>query len=157
MVWCVLYGLCWTVYLAALAYAVLFKASREEACRFVECLRTGILPPKRKVHLQLFESTRYFLQHWEYSYARWNIYGNLLLFLPLGLLTGAAKKGWKGAGSVLFFSFILSLGFETIQYLYAIGEFDVDDIMLNVAGAQAGYGLASLARIVLRYGKSRNG
>lgn len=74
-----------------------------------------------------------------------------------GAPDGRGEEGLERGLFSTFFSFILSLGFETIQYLYAIGEFDVDDIMLNVAGAQAGYGLASLARIVLRYGKSRNG
>lgn len=36
-------------------------------------------------------------------------------------------------------SFILSLVFEIIQLLTALGDFDVDDILLNVLGAVLGY------------------
>ena len=34
---------------------------------------------------------------------------------------------------------LLSLIFETIQLLTGLGEFDVDDILLNILGAVIGY------------------
>ncbi|HHY42101.1 MAG TPA: VanZ family protein [Thermoanaerobacterales bacterium] len=36
-------------------------------------------------------------------------------------------------------AFVLSLMFEIIQLLTAIGTFDVDDILLNLLGAVLGY------------------
>lgn len=37
-----------------------------------------------------------------------------------------------------------------IRFFYAIGEFDVDDILLNVSGAAAGYGLIRLYESIVR-------
>jgi len=35
------------------------------------------------------------LKNREYAYARWNIFGNVLLFIPLGLLVGITIGGEK--------------------------------------------------------------
>lgn len=81
---------------------------------------------------------------WEYSYARWNVLGNVLLFVPFGALMRGFAKKMRGALASFGVSFAASLGFEMIQFLYGIGEFDVDDIMLNVFGAILGYGFACI-------------
>lgn len=141
MVWNILYGVCWLGYLGSLSYIVLFKASWDETCQFMEMLSQGTMLEPRKVYLRPFESTMLFLRNWEYAYARWNVFGNMLLFVPFGVLLGVSCRGKKGLLLSFMSSFVVSLCFEIIQYLYAIGEFDVDDIMLNVIGAVAGYGL----------------
>lgn len=41
--------------------------------------------------------------------------------------------------TIILSSFILSLMFEGIQLLTGIGDFDVDDILLNVIGSIGGY------------------
>jgi len=142
--WLILYGLCWAGYLGGLTYVVLFKASWGEVGNFIRIMGGGEFPERRKVYLRLFESTMFFLQNWEYSYARMNVFGNMLLFLPFGSLSGLSWEGIRGLLLTLLFSFVVSLGYEVIQLVYSIGEFDVDDIMLNVIGALAGYGLIRL-------------
>lgn len=145
------YRLIWVGYVCVLIYIVLFKASRDGIWQFIEAVRRGILPGGRKVYLRPFESTMYFLRDWKYSYARWNVFGNILLFFPLGFLIGISCKGRKGFWLSCKLGFIISLCFEIIQFLYAIGEFDVDDIMLNIVGAMAGYGVVHILRRIRRY------
>lgn len=136
---------CWVGYLALLTYIVLFKGSWDETRSFLEMIRSGTALERRKVYLRPFESTGMFLELWEYSYARWNVMGNILLFIPFGALMRGFAKKMRGALASFGLSLSASLGFELIQLMYAIGEFDVDDIILNVFGALLGYILAHLA------------
>lgn len=140
----ILFAVCWVGYLVLLIYIVLFKGSWDATRDFLEMIYNGTALERRKVYLRPFESTKMFLELWEYSYARWNVLGNIILFVPFGtLMIGFAKK-MRGALASFGLSFAASLGFEMIQFLYGIGEFDVDDIMLNVLGAILGYGFASM-------------
>lgn len=123
-----LYVVSWLGYLILLTYIVLFKGSWDDTWEFMRMVYHGTTLERRKVYLRPFESTSMFLELWEYSYARWNIMGNILLFVPLGVLTRGLGKGWKGLLMAFGLSFITSLGYELIQFLYGIVEFDVDDI-----------------------------
>ena len=76
--------------------------------------------------------------------AEYNIWGNLLGFIPLGILLPLAipffRKGW----AMLPAGFLVSLGFECLQLYTGLGVWDVDDLLLNTAGATAGYILLML-------------
>lgn len=92
----------------------------------------GVYPP--------FHSVGSIIENLKRSGIRSNFLGNILLFIPIGLLfpmvTGKAKWYWTiGAG----FSF--SLLIETIQLITSLGYFDPDDIMLNTLGMAIGFGL----------------
>lgn len=66
-----------------------------------------------------------------------NIFGNVLLFMPYGIIIAKYTKVEKSS-IVLLLGFITSLSIEVIQFL--IGRvFDVDDIILNVIGCIIGY------------------
>jgi glycopeptide antibiotics resistance protein len=84
----------------------------------------------------------------EYRYM--NIGGNIVGFIPLGILLPLAlpfaKKWWQ----TLLLVFGISLSFETIQLFTGIGVFDVDDLLLNTAGGMAGYILFLVARRLMR-------
>jgi glycopeptide antibiotics resistance protein len=79
-----------------------------------------------------------------------NILGNIIGFVPLGillpLLFAPLKRGWL---LVAFVGFI-SLAFETTQILFGLGIFDVDDIILNTAGGLAGYIVYWMVRSFVR-------
>ena len=137
-----LYGCCWLGYLVLLTYIVLFKGSWDETREFLEMISSGTVLERRRVYLRPFESTRMFLGLWEYPYARWNVLGNILLFFPFGALVRGVAKRKRGMLLTLGLGFAASLCFESIQFLHAIGELDVDDILLNVLGALAGYGIS---------------
>ncbi|MFB5763498.1 VanZ family protein [Paenibacillus medicaginis] len=69
-----------------------------------------------------------------------NLFGNVAIFIPLGILLGLMfkKEGMPGI-KICICAFFLSLGLETAQLLFRIGQFDVDDILLNTAGGLLGF------------------
>jgi len=73
----------------------------------------------------------------EYSYK--NIGGNIIGFIPLGILLPMVfpflRRWWRLTLCV----FCLSLSFETFQLLTGVGVFDVDDLILNTTGGLIGY------------------
>ena len=71
--------------------------------------------------------------------ARENLIGNIIAFGPLGFLLPIVFKRIKKAKHVAYTALILSFAFELIQLITSIGDFDIDDIILNVFGAICGY------------------
>jgi len=82
-----------------------------------------------------------------------NAVGNFLLFLPMGIYLPSVCPDTRKIGRFLRLVFLVVLMVETMQLLLRIGSFDVDDILLNVAGAAAGYGIwrTAGAQKLLRY------
>lgn len=73
---------------------------------------------------------------------------NVLAFVPLGLYLSLWQPAWPVARRVLP-GFGLSLTYETLQYLLAIGRSDITDLLANTLGCLAGVGLyAILARLL---------
>jgi glycopeptide antibiotics resistance protein len=71
--------------------------------------------------------------------AIYNIGGNIVSFIPLGVFVPVLSRHPPMLKRVLIFAFLLSLAFEVTQVLLHAGIFDVDDIMLNILGAVVGY------------------
>ncbi|TKC19872.1 VanZ family protein [Robertmurraya kyonggiensis] len=69
-----------------------------------------------------------------------NLLGNIVALIPFGifLVLLSKNKGTKFKG-VLAFSLSLSLCLESLQVVFTIGSFDVDDLILNTAGGLLGY------------------
>ena len=84
--------------------------------------------------IRLFSSARVSS---EYSYK--NIGGNIIGFIPLGILFPLAFPFLKNRIRLTGFIFAISLLFETFQLITGIGVFDVDDLLLNTLGGIAGY------------------
>lgn len=72
-------------------------------------------------------------------YALMNFAGNIVAYIPLGgfmpILWGRFRNFLKFAFTIV----ITILLVETIQLFTLTGTFDIDDIILNVAGASLGY------------------
>ena len=68
-----------------------------------------------------------------------NLFGNVAGFLPFGfmlpVITGKMRSGFL----ITLAGFGLSLTVEVIQLITKVGCFDVDDLILNTAGAALGY------------------
>lgn len=62
---------------------------------------------------------------------------NIVKFIPLGLYAGALFKKWN-TGTKLFACFLVSLLVETLQFILAIGTFDVTDMITNTTGGLIG-------------------
>ncbi|WP_059041455.1 VanZ family protein [Paenibacillus rubinfantis] len=69
-----------------------------------------------------------------------NVFGNVALFIPFGILLGVMFRQ-KGISSIetILYAFAVSLSLESAQLLLAMGQFDVDDLLLNTGGALLGY------------------
>ncbi len=100
----------------------------------------------------------YYIQKWEaasvYRYqaciALINILGNIAMFVPLGAFLPAMwpklQRAWK-AMPVGFLSIVLV---EICQLLTLRGRCDVDDVLLNMMGITAGYGIWRLVQFCRR-------
>ncbi|MBP3963055.1 VanZ family protein [Paenibacillus lignilyticus] len=78
--------------------------------------------------------------HVQSSHNLINLYGNIAIFIPFGMFIGLMSPNKGGSVIGAFFrSFGLSLCLETAQILFAIGRFDVDDLILNASGGLIGY------------------
>ena len=84
----------------------------------------------------------------EYKYD--NIGGNIIGFVPLGILLPALFLSLRSVWRVALISFCISLIFETTQLLTGLGSFDVDDIILNTAGGIAGYIVYLVLKKIMR-------
>lgn len=77
-----------------------------------------------------------------------NLVGNVLAFVPFGLLLPLLVKWARSFGKTLVLGFEFSLLVEILQLFGKVGSFDVDDIILNTLGVLIGYVLFWLMRVL---------
>lgn len=68
-----------------------------------------------------------------------NLLGNILLFIPGGLLIPAVFPKFRNFFVYFLLCLILILLIELLQLLTLLGSFDVDDILLNMLGLILGF------------------
>lgn len=66
-----------------------------------------------------------------------NILGNIAIFIPFGLLLPIVQK--DKSKRIIFYGLITSVLIEIIQYAFALGSSDIDDLMFNTLGVIIGY------------------
>ncbi len=71
--------------------------------------------------------------------AKYNLLGNLIGFIPFGILFPLLFRRMRYLLLTTLAGFGLSLLYEYIQVKTGLGYFDVDDLMLNTAGTLCGY------------------
>lgn len=84
------------------------------------------------------------LPNW--SVALPNLLGNVLIFMPLGILLPLLKQSTASFWRIAFIGFSLSLALECVQMAFMMGTFDVDDLILNTLGTALGYVCLKIAR-----------
>lgn len=97
--------------------------------------------------IQLFDTNRYFARSLntvpfreimrQGSASEINLYGNIILFFPLGVYIQLFMKK-KSIFKALFLCFITSFILEVLQYLFGLGASDIDDVILNSFGGLLG-------------------
>jgi glycopeptide antibiotics resistance protein len=78
-----------------------------------------------------------------------NVGGNIIIFIPFGILVAMLLKGRYKAIKTIFLGFLLSTGFEFFQLYTSCGNFDIDDIILNTAGTIIGVVFWSIGHYIL--------
>ncbi|MGI6031604.1 MAG: VanZ family protein [Eubacteriales bacterium] len=95
-------------------------------------------PPMGRVNLELFSEIGPMLQNGWYGMV--NVWGNVLMFIPMGMLIPLLwKRGW----STVLIGFGASCLIEGLQ-LFSYRSTDVDDVLLNTLGTLVGYGMYKL-------------
>ncbi len=73
-----------------------------------------------------------------------NIVGNLVLFLPMGMLLPCVFRGLNRFWKVTLTILGIVLCVELLQGFLRVGIMDIDDLILNISGGMAGYGLIKI-------------
>ena len=68
-----------------------------------------------------------------------NIFGNVIGFIPYGFILPVILDRMRSGWLIILAGFGLSVTVEVIQLITKVGCFDVDDMILNTAGAALGY------------------
>jgi len=83
------------------------------------------------------------------------LYGNIMLYVPLGYLLPWVWPRWRSWWRVALFLGAAAVAIELIQLLgdlaygFPYRRVDIDDVILNLAGGMVGYGLYCLTRPLL--------
>ena len=79
-----------------------------------------------------------------------NIVGNVAAFVPFGIFLPVFSARCRKVWFTVFYSFELSLLVELLQLVTKVGNFDVDDLILNTIGGLAGFLIYLLGKRILR-------
>lgn len=82
-----------------------------------------------------------------------NLFGNIVGFIPFGLLLPILFPKVKNIVLVMISTFMLSLCFEVFQLIFKVGCFDVDDLLLNTIGGFLGYIIFKILTVRSAHGR----
>lgn len=68
-----------------------------------------------------------------------NLIGNLVLFLPWGIMLPLLGKRFKSAKPFFLLTACVIIAVELLQLVFKVGICDVEDFILNMLGAAIGY------------------
>ncbi|MBQ9973502.1 MAG: VanZ family protein [Oscillospiraceae bacterium] len=103
------------------------------------------------VNLEPFYSIRRYIIHYRRTgslFSFFNLLGNVLLFLPLGILLPLIFRTMRRWWLCLPVLVVVCVGVEYLQWVFGVGVADVDDSILNLAGALAGYVPVRLCQLI---------
>ena len=106
-------------------------------------------PYGKTYNLEPFATIKIQLRYLSESWARFNLIGNTIPFIPFGFLLPLSCRKKCSLGKVLLLGLLFVLLAETVQFYTNLGAFDVDDIILNMAAIFLGYipvGIAGILR-----------
>ncbi len=133
------------LYLLLVIRVIVFKYPLEDLKAIVAGWRQDVIwEGLESANFTLFRTIRMYICYYDRLNSFENLFGNVLIFVPCGILYPLAFPGKKNF--LLFLSAVLILvsGIELFQLFSAFGAFDVDDILLNCLGAGIGYGCTVL-------------
>ncbi|MFP9112562.1 VanZ family protein [Flavobacterium sp. RHBU_3] len=123
-------------YFIAIIYLTIISANRYDG--------TGDGHDAGHVNMVLFSAKRYYLDNFfelapgQIMFISKEIIGNLLLFFPfaLCLYVASGRKFSKKKEMLILTAVVFCI--ESIQYIFSIGVFDIDDFVLNTLGGLVG-------------------
>jgi glycopeptide antibiotics resistance protein len=91
---------------------------------------------------------QYIINKDHYNFNTWamNLFGNLFMLFPFGVLSPLLFKKMKKTHLFLMTLLTFNFAIEALQYITMLGSFDIDDLIMNSSGAVIGY---IVTRVVL--------
>ena len=132
----ILWGV-FVIYCIFVAYMVFFSRGFRTQYTYSHYFRyfTNFVPFKTVAHyIMLYKKG---LQ----SLAIFNLLGNFVLFMPMGMLLPCIFKKLNRFWKVTLCIFITVLLVEVMQFVLRVGIIDVDDVIFNLCGGMIGYGI----------------
>lgn len=83
------------------------------------------------------------------------IIDNAIIFIPIGLYLSMLKKDWKIIKKIGMIASI-SLVFEMLQYILAIGATDITDLITNTSGGIVGLGIYQIGYRIFKSEEKTN-
>jgi glycopeptide antibiotics resistance protein len=126
----------WLLFLVAVAYiAILIMVLVVRRRFFVLLFNTTYIGSPRQVNIVPFNTWASDIS--AYGFFCPNIFGNIIMFVPLGVLFGHIARKHKLV-TAFFGSLFASGAVEVLQYILRTGNCDIDDVMANTLGGLAG-------------------
>ena len=124
----------WALFLIYCVWMLVLLFDREQAEQSInlEPLRTIRL----FVRVLLYDPSEYNIR-----LAVVNLFGNILLFIPLGYFLPRLWKGLRKWWRTWLMTLVIMTAVELTQFVTLRGTCDVDDLILNLLGAALGYGI----------------
>lgn len=140
------------VYILMVIKVFIFKYPAQELRAIVDTWEKGVI--LEGLDTANFTPLKTIKMYIDYSYmlnSFENLVGNVAVFIPFGYLLPVIKRSARSCFVLIFYAFMFSLGIELFQLFSAFGAFDVDDLLLNTAGAVLGYLVFIVNRKIFKF------
>lgn len=136
------------IYIAAMVYFLFFseRYGRTEVSVY-------------RYNLKPFSEIKRYLKYYDtigFEGFMLNIVGNVAAFVPFGFCMPVFAKSYRNFLVTFLNGLLIITCIETIQLVFMVGSFDVDDILLNITGVILGffaYKIAVYIRKIIRKNK----
>lgn len=148
------------VYIAVISYYLLLSpdrwSNRDFMAEWKERMLSYGIPEYSQpfINAKPFQTLSEYILHYDrfnLDILIFNLFGNVILFIPLGLLVPFLFFKFHNIHRVFCLALAVSLMIETLQLLFLLGSFDVDDLLLNVLGGLIGYGMFRIGAAIIHW------
>lgn len=137
----------WWIYIIVLFLLVVIKFYGSTSA-IISRIENNSLSGAINYNLIPFRSISLQLAHISQGWARYNLLGNIVPFMPFGFLLPIVFDKINTFWKVIGVGFAVDFCIEVFQYITKIGSFDVDDIILNMSGIILGYLLMKFTKVL---------
>lgn len=127
------------LYLLLIVRLIVFKYPYENLWNIALAWHPAVVKEGlQSANLELFKTIKMYIRYYERLNSFENLFGNILIFIPYGMLYPLAFEERKKRMLFLPRTLLFIFGIEVFQMISAFGKFDVDDILLNCMGTVIG-------------------
>lgn len=137
----------WRIYVVLLFVIVIikFRGSFTELGNKITASSFGA-----NLNLIPFRTIRVQFAHFSEGWARFNLLGNIIPFVPFGFLMPVVYQKVNSFVKVSVIGVSSVLLIELFQLFTRLGSFNVDDIILNTVGIFSGYFMLWIIKLIIK-------